>query len=130
MLVATDAQRSADSEPKTKKPTKRPWWVSLSLPWSITMATPAPRRRKTAVTPMRETVKTSIVLDVELAAKLAAAAALRRCTQNAIVVEALTESIGGIVVFDRKAKSAGQVTTNDRQGPGLSITPDADSDAA
>jgi hypothetical protein len=25
MLIASDAQRSADAKPKTKKPTKRPW---------------------------------------------------------------------------------------------------------
>lgn len=93
------------------------------------MATPAPRKRKPAVPQVERTVKTSLVLGVELHTKLAAAAAMRGLDKNAVVVEALTEALGGIVVFDRR-KAVDRVKAEDRQGPALEISSDADSDAA
>jgi hypothetical protein len=87
------------------------------------MATPAPRKRKAAAPPIERTVKTSLVLGVELHTKLAAAAAMQGVDRNALVVEILTEALGGIVVFDRR-KGADRVRVGDRHGPALGISPD------
>lgn len=76
-----------------------------------------------------KTVKVSAALGVELHARLSAAASLRGTTRNAILVEALTESLKGIVAFDRgkpSRRSAGE----DRQGEGGEISPDAPEEAA
>jgi hypothetical protein len=53
-----------------------------------------------------KSVKVTAILGIELHAKLSAAAALPGITKNAILVDALTEALKGIVAFD-----LGRVTT-------------------
>lgn len=69
---------------------------------------------KTVAKKERKTVKVSAVLDAELHAKLSAAASLRGTTKNAILSDALTESLRGVVAFDRVAKSSSRSTSKDR----------------
>ena len=68
-------------------------------------------------------VKVSAILDVELHAKLSACAALRGTTKNAILVAALTESLKGIVAFDR-AKATSRSASKDRVVPEDGVSPD------
>lgn len=85
------------------------------------MATPAPRKRKAAAPQGERTVKTSLVLGAELHTKIAAAAAMQGVDRNALLVEIITEALGGIVVFDRR-KGVDRVKAMDRHGPGLAVT--------
>ncbi len=66
------------------------------------MTSPAPRKRKPAIPQGRQSVKASILVDVETHARWAAAAALRGMDRNAFAVEALKEALRGIVVVDRR----------------------------
>ena len=50
---------------------------------------------------MRKPVKTSLIIPVELHARLSAAASLRQMDRNAFVIEAITVAVRGIVVSDR-----------------------------
>ena len=68
-------------------------------------------------------VKVSAILGVELHAKLSAAAALRGTTKNAILVAALTESLKGIVAFDRAAP-ARRSASKDRVTQEDGVSPD------
>lgn len=70
------------------------------------MAAQSPRRRGSAAPPAQKTVKTSLVVDVELHSRWSAAASLRGCDRNAFAVEALRSALKGIVVIDRSRKSA------------------------
>lgn len=72
----------------------------------------------------RRTVKASLILDVELHARWRAAANLRNMPANAIAVEALTEALKGVVLFDR-AKKPERSKDNDRPGMEGVISPDA-----
>ncbi len=92
------------------------------------MATPAPRRRKSAAASVSATVKSSIVVSRDTHTRWQAAASIRGMTANAFAVEALTEALRGILVIDR-TKSPGSVEKSDRQGPALGISSD-DEDAA
>ena len=80
------------------------------------MATPAPRKRKAAAPQSERTVKTSLVLGVELHTKLAAAAAMQGVDRNSLAVGILSEALRGIVVVDRR-KGADRVKMGDRPGP-------------
>jgi hypothetical protein len=88
------------------------------------MATPAPRRRKSAVASVSTTVKSSIVVSRDTHTRWQAAASIRGMTANAFAVEALTEALRGIVVIDRN-----RVEKSYRQGPGFGISSDEE-DAA
>jgi hypothetical protein len=77
------------------------------------MATPAPRRRRSAAPPVSNTVKASLIVSRDLHSRWHAAACLRGVTANAIAVEALTEALRGIIVVDRR-KTADPVETEDR----------------
>src|SRR5262245_42441364 len=76
-----------------------------------------------------ETTKISAVLDVELHAKLSAAAALRRTTKNAILVEALAVHLSSVIAFDR-VKKTGHDKGKDRPIPEAEINPDVENEAA
>jgi hypothetical protein len=69
------------------------------------VATDRPRQRKAAAPPARKTLKTTIVVDVDLSARWAAAAALQGMDRSAFAVAALREALKGVVVFIRE-KSA------------------------
>lgn len=71
------------------------------------MATEKARRRKPAVASTDRTVKTSLVLSVELHSKLSAAASLSSQSNNAFITDVLTEALRGLVLIDRR-KSGGQ----------------------
>jgi hypothetical protein len=77
------------------------------------MATPVPRKRKTAVPQAERTVKTSIVMGASLHLQLAAAAAIAGKDRNALAVEILTEALRGLVVVDRR-KTADRSVGKDR----------------
>jgi hypothetical protein len=70
------------------------------------MASDKPQRRKSADGPLRKTVKTSLIIDVNLHIKLSAYAAMRGMDRNAIVVEILADALGSIVCFDRRDQRA------------------------
>ena len=72
------------------------------------MSAQTPRRRRSAGPPAHRTVKTSLIVGVDLHARWAAAAALRGMDRNAYAVEVLAESLKGLVIMDRR-KSAGPV---------------------
>jgi hypothetical protein len=95
-----------------------------SLPEHL-MAIPAPRKRKAAVPQNERTVKTSMILGVDLYTRLAAAAAMQGKTQNAIVVEILTDALGGIVVFDRR-KAADRLRIDGSARPGADVDPEGE----
>lgn len=66
---------------------------------------PKPTRRS-ASKPVHRTVKTSVVLGVDVHAKLAALAALRGVPMTSIIADAVADAVSGMVVFDRSAKPA------------------------
>lgn len=80
------------------------------------MAEERPRKRRTAATQPRKTVKASIVLDVQTHARLAAAAALRGMDRSALAAEFITEGLKGLVIVNR-GKFADNV---DSDSPGRS----------
>lgn len=79
------------------------------------MSETSPRRRKSAASPVRSTVKASLTVGVDLHARWAAAAALRGLDRNAFAVEALTEAVRGIVIIDRR-KSPGRLDPASGEG--------------
>jgi hypothetical protein len=66
------------------------------------VATTPTRRRTSAEAPARKSVKTSLVVDVELHARWSAAASLRGMDRNAFAVECLRGALKGIVIIDRR----------------------------
>ena len=62
-----------------------------------------PTRRSTAK-PAQRTVKTSVLLGVEVHAKLAALAALRGVPMTTIMADAIADAVSSMVVFDRASK--------------------------
>jgi hypothetical protein len=93
------------------------------------MATPVPRKRKSAVPHSERTVKTSLVLGVELHTKLAAAASIQGVDRNALAVEILTDALRGIVVMDRR-KGADRAGTSHRPTLGSDVNPEDEIEAA
>ena len=89
--------------------------ASLITERSVAVATDRPRMRKAAPTPTRKLVKTSVLVDAELHARWSAAASLRGMSNTAYAVEALTESLRGLVIIDRR-KSAGRVESSQQEG--------------
>ena len=69
------------------------------------MATDRPRRRKSAAPPERKTVKTTLIVGVDLHARWSAAASLRGMDRNAFAVEALSAALRGLVIIDRRASA-------------------------
>jgi hypothetical protein len=93
------------------------------------MATPVPRRRKTAEPSVRPHVKASLVVCRDLHTRWHAAASLSGMTANAFAVEALTEACKGIVIVDRR-KTTDRVRGDDRPREGIGISSDAGEEAA
>jgi hypothetical protein len=93
------------------------------------MATPAPRKRKTAAPQNERTVKTSLVMGASLHTQLAAAAALQGVDRNALAISILTEALRGIVIMDRR-KNSGRLDTTNRQGLEDEISSDVENEAA
>jgi hypothetical protein len=89
------------------------------------MATPVPRRRKSADAAISPTVKSSLHVSRELHSRWQAAASIRGMTANAFAVEALTEALRGIVVIDRN-----RAKPDDRRVQELGISPDDEDEAA
>jgi hypothetical protein len=77
------------------------------------MASAKPPRRTPAGAPARTSVKTSLLVDVELHARWSAAASLRGVDRNAFAVEALRTAVKGIIVIDKSRKHAGEVDPSD-----------------
>ena len=71
------------------------------------MASQTPQRRKPADSQAGRTVKASVVLDVGTNARLAAAAALEGIDKSTYMARVITESLRGIVVFDRRKSADG-----------------------
>lgn len=86
------------------------------------MAARTPHSRKPADQQASRTVKASVVLDVGTNARLAAAAALEGIDKSTYMARVITESLRGIVVFDRR-NSAGKA---DSATQGVSVRDDAD----
>lgn len=61
--------------------------------------------RRSASTQTPRTVKTSVILDVESHAKLAALAALRGVAMTTIMADAIGDAVKSMVVFDRAART-------------------------
>ena len=61
--------------------------------------------RRSAANQSQRTVKTSVLLGVEVHAKLAALAALRGVPMTAIMADAIADAVSSMVVFDRAAKT-------------------------
>lgn len=93
------------------------------------MSAPTPRRRKSAVPPSGRYVKASILVDVELHARWAAAAALRSMDRSAFAVEAIREACKGIVLVDRR-KSNGSTVGKDRPVLEAEISSEGEESAA
>jgi HicB family len=70
-------------------------------------------------------VKTSVLLDGELHARLSAAASMAGMDKNAYIVEALRTATKSIVLFDR-SKQSDRGKGDDRPDPALKISPDAE----
>jgi hypothetical protein len=100
--------------PKQRKPPDAPSSIRGPSLGSNVVNEDKPRRRKPAAPPSRRQVKASVLVDAELSARWAAAAALRGQTRNAFAIDALTEALRGIVVFDRR-KSAGHASPDTRE---------------
>jgi hypothetical protein len=92
------------------------------------MASPAPRRRRSAVAPISATVKSSIVVSRELHSRWQAAASIAGMTANAFAVDALSEALRGIVIVDRR-KTSDRPDTSDRPVLGLSVDSDEENAA-
>lgn len=60
--------------------------------------------RRSATQQAQRTVKTSVLLDVGVHAKLAALAALRGVPMTTIMADAISDAVSSIVLFDRSAK--------------------------
>lgn len=73
----------------------------------------ASKARKSATEQEGRPVKLSVSIDASTHAKLAALAALRRCSQSTIAAEAIRATVSSIVVFDRAAKSSASVDPTD-----------------
>lgn len=67
---------------------------------SRTVAKPT---RRSAAQQSQRTTKTSVLLDVEVHAKLAALAALRGVPMTTIMADAIRDAVSSMVVFDRSA---------------------------
>jgi hypothetical protein len=60
--------------------------------------------RRSAANQTHRTVKTSVLLGVEVHAKLAALAALRGVPMTTIMADAIADAVSSMVVFDRASK--------------------------
>lgn len=85
--------------------------------------TPAPRRRKSAVTQEARTVKTTVVIDADTHVRWAAAAAMANMDRSAWAAAVIREAVRGIVVMDRR-KTSDRSDTKDR--PSLESPLDSD----
>lgn len=105
-----DEQRRKSGDARRRKKGRRGDDQSPACPsteWSRSVATQPPRRRKAADASPKKTVKTSLTLDVDLHARLNAAASLAGTSTNAFVVDVLTEALRGLILIDKR-KSGGQ----------------------
>ena len=89
------------------------------------MATPAPRKRKSAAPQTERTVKTSLVMGASLHLQLSAAASMAGVDRNALAIEILTEALRGIVVVDRR-KNSGRSAPSDRPVPEGDVNSDGE----
>lgn len=90
------------------------------------MAT-APNRRKSAVTQAERTVKATVVVDVDLHVRWAAAAAMAGMDRSAWAAAVLKDALRGVVVMDRR-KTSDRSDTKDR--PSLESPLDSDDEKA
>jgi hypothetical protein len=67
--------------------------------------TPAPRRRKSAVTQAERTVKATVVVDVDTHVRWAAAAAMANMDRSAWAAAVIRDALRGVVVMDRRKTS-------------------------
>jgi hypothetical protein len=79
------------------------------------VAAQTPHSRKPADKQASRTVKASVCLDVATNARLAAAAALEGIDKSTYMNRVITESLKGIVVFDRR-RGADQVDSSSPKG--------------
>ncbi len=79
------------------------------------MAAQTPHRRKSADSQTSRTVKASVVLDVGTNARLAAASALEGIDKSTYMARVITESLRGIVVFDRRKSADGADLASERK---------------
>lgn len=63
---------------------------------------PAPRRRKSADPSVSRTVKTTVVLDANTHARLAAAASMDGMDRSAWAARCIADALKGVVVIDRR----------------------------
>lgn len=82
----------------------------------------AKQTRRSASAQAQRTVKTSVLLGVEVHAKLAALAALRGVPMTTIMADAVSDAVSSMVVFDRAARVA---TKADSPASTLNIDPEA-----
>jgi hypothetical protein len=77
--------------------------------------------RRSAANQVHRTVKTSVLLGVEVHAKLAALAALRGVPMTTIMADAIADAVSSMVVFDRssKTKQADSPVLADSDGRGI-----------
>lgn len=101
-LAAGPQVRVADV-PKKRKPEGAPSRASGFTHGSRAVSKPT---RRSASKPTQRTVKTSVILDVETHAKLAALAALRGVPMTTIMADAITSAVASMVVFDRSVKAS------------------------
>jgi hypothetical protein len=89
------------------------------------VSAPNPRKRKSAAPQSGRTVKTSVLLDGELHARLSAAAAMAGMDKNAYIVEAIRVATRSIVLFDR-SKQPDRVKPDDRPDSATKISSNAE----
>jgi hypothetical protein len=92
--------------------------ASVIEPSEDRMASASPRRRAPAVAPARKTVKSSVIVDVDLHARWSAAASLRGLDRNAFAVEAIRSATKHIIIIDRsrtRADDGDSSAPDDRQ---------------
>ena len=70
----------------------------------------AKQTRRTGTSPARRTIKTSLVIDAHLHARLSALASLRGCTINALLVEAAKEVAKCIAIMDKRKGVQGDLS--------------------
>src|SRR4051812_35772037 len=79
---------------------------ALRSTWeAIAVSSQTPRRRKVADASKQETVKCTVLLRVEVHARLAAAAALRKCDRSTFAAECIENGLKGLIVIDKRKPS-------------------------
>lgn len=69
----------------------------------------AKKARSAASTSTLRTIKTSVMLDSHLHARLSALASLRGCTLSALLAEAAVEAARGVTLIDRRKSTVASI---------------------